>query len=147
MVIEGEIVGGRKNNKGDQMEKRKFTICIDNYWSISPKDRQKDDMGELEPNDIFLRLYTKEGRIHILYDASISFVQDMAEIKDDMRLKEQCLFEVENGYTKKIVHKFEGDFIDALLYVRRNFYIFQYDEGVANSLPKWLRDELEAEAK
>jgi hypothetical protein len=100
------------------------------YW-IKEKDAPPNS-GRLSKPDLFAELRAQRGKITEIYDAFGVADSDLETLKKDERFREQCHFIAYNDYkaSDNFLAEFDGDFIDALIYVNDNFYRLQGEFGV-----------------
>ncbi len=108
-----------------EQKKREFTIWIhkNTEWEI----RFSKWSAPLEPNgrpqldvDAFaVRKRTEDGKIGYLFDMDV-LDEDLLLVKQDERFYERCIFIRISFDMQTVVEEFEGTFIDALEYIKRN---------------------------
>lgn len=107
------------------MQARKFIIKIykDYDWEIKLKTLSDYSLyPEFEVEIFSIARQTSDRKIVYLFDVTIE--QENIDIsKKDDRFKELCKFEafIDDGVGEGIFYEFDGNIIDALEYVQKNF--------------------------
>jgi hypothetical protein len=109
--------------------KRVFNVYLGNTF-LFRENNAKEESGKISKPDLFAEWRSLRNRVTEIFDAFPPSVAAIKALKDDPRFAERCDFKVLDLYAnKKLIAEFEGDFIDALIWVRNNMTRVQHEHG------------------
>jgi hypothetical protein len=114
-----------------KMDIRTVGVYIARDWLIQDEAVKQGAGKEAKCEADFIDFAVdKQGRIITIGDIDKTPEREFKALKEDKRFAERCDFRAYDYYAKnKLIAEFEGDFIDALLWVNHNMRRIQQEHG------------------
>jgi hypothetical protein len=110
--------------------KRVFEIYISKFFLVKEKGAKTDNGKTAKCAEIFVDFRTQKDQVTQICDFYAPCQTAIKALKDDPRFLERCNFRAYDYYDKnKLIAEFEGDFIDALIWINQNMRRIQQEHG------------------
>jgi hypothetical protein len=113
----------------DKMDIRTLNISIGRSWAIEDVTKPREFKAKCEADFIEFKV-DKQKRIAAIVELYETPEKEFKALNDDPRFLEKCAFKAFDLYAnKKLIAEFEGDFIDALIWINQNMRRIQQEHG------------------